>query len=96
MIVEVSSEVALPEVLAVCGSGTRPSGASSARCSRLDMLDTDAIHALGLLWGKAAPDVPGGWHPALLHMLDVAAVSLELLESGATPAPPPTCYPDCW
>ena len=54
--------------------------------SRLDMLDTDAIHALGLLWGKAAPDVPGGWHPALLHMLDVAAVSLELLESGAAPA----------
>ncbi len=43
------------------------------------MTDLELMHAL---WGKASPDVPGGSHPAVLHMLDVAAVAMELLETG--------------
>lgn len=34
---------------------------------------------LARCWGKAAPEVPGGHHPVLLHMLDVAAVAMEIL-----------------
>ncbi len=41
---------------------------------------------LALMWGKAAEGVPGGWHPVLLHMLDVAAVAGVLLEDGIAPA----------
>lgn len=39
-----------------------------------------------MCWGKAAAGPPTSFHPALLHMLDVAAVALELLADGLPPA----------
>ncbi len=43
--------------------------------------DLTALELLSQLWGKADPKV-GSWHPAMLHMLDVAAVALELMHDG--------------
>lgn len=48
--------------------------------------DESGQSRLHRLWGKADPSVPGGPHPAVLHMLDVAAVALELLADGLPPA----------
>lgn len=47
--------------------------------------DSNAEHLLSQLWGKADSKL-GSWHPAILHMLDVAAVALELLHDGLSRA----------
>ena len=42
----------------------------------------DPTIELALFWAKSSPDKPGEYHPALLHMLDVAAVARELMNGS--------------
>ena len=43
------------------------------------------LRNLMLCWGKSGTGRPDGYHPAVLHMLDVAAVALEMMDGAVGP-----------
>jgi CRISPR-associated endonuclease/helicase Cas3 len=46
----------------------------------VQLQDTECMNNLGLLWAKTSDSVKGGYHPLLLHLLDVATCADAILE----------------